>query len=86
MSSTEPPAPAITPAQRRSTGESFGIDPARYDRTRPPYPQAMIDRIVESSPGSNYLNAGCGTGIEARQFRAGAGCRTRRPDGRLRTA
>ncbi|MCC3314807.1 class I SAM-dependent methyltransferase [Nocardia africana] len=73
MSSTEPPAPAITPDQRRATGESFGIDPARYDRTRPPYPQAMIDRIVAASPGPRYLNAGCGTGIEARQFRA-AGC------------
>src|SRR5436190_13512061 len=50
--------------------ESFGIDPARYDRTRPPYPDAMIERIVAAGPGPDFLDVGCGTGIEARQFRA----------------
>jgi SAM-dependent methyltransferase len=53
--------------------ESFGVDPERYDRSRPPYPDAMIERIVAASPGSDFLDVGCGTGIEARQFRA-AGC------------
>jgi SAM-dependent methyltransferase len=30
----------------------------------------MIERIVAASPGSDFLDVGCGTGIEARQFRA----------------
>jgi SAM-dependent methyltransferase len=46
------------------------VDPERYDRARPAYPEAMIERIVTSSPGPDFLNVGCGTGIEARQFRA----------------
>jgi len=33
----------------------------------------MIERIVAASPGADLLDVGCGTGIEARQFRA-AGC------------
>jgi SAM-dependent methyltransferase len=54
--------------------ESFGIDPDRYDRTRPSYPQAMLDRIIKASPGPDVLDVGVGTGIAARQFQA-AGCR-----------
>lgn len=73
MASSEPSPRIVTPEQRRATGASFGVDAARYDRTRPRYPQAMIDRIVAASPGPAFLNVGCGTGIEARQFRA-AGC------------
>jgi SAM-dependent methyltransferase len=53
--------------------ESFGIDPERYDRTRPPYPRTMVERIIAGSPGPDVLDVGCGTGIEARQFRD-AGC------------
>ena len=53
--------------------ESFGEDPGRYDRARPPYPDALVDRIVAASPGTDVLDVGCGTGIEARQFQA-AGC------------
>ena len=53
--------------------ESFGVDAARYDRARPPYPEALIQRIVAGSPGPEVLDVGCGTGIAARQFRA-AGC------------
>jgi SAM-dependent methyltransferase len=34
----------------------------------------MVDRIVSGSPGPDFLDVGCGTGIEARQFQA-AGCR-----------
>jgi SAM-dependent methyltransferase len=53
--------------------ESFGVDPGRYDRARPPYPAALIERVVAGSPGRDLLDVGCGTGIAARQFRA-AGC------------
>ena len=54
--------------------ESFGPDPERYDRARPRYPDALVDRIVAGSPGPDVLDVGCGTGIAARQFQA-AGCR-----------
>ncbi|WP_027943582.1 class I SAM-dependent methyltransferase [Amycolatopsis taiwanensis] len=53
--------------------ESFGVDAERYDRARPRYPDAMVDRIVAASPGPDVLDVGCGTGIAARQFQA-AGC------------
>lgn len=54
--------------------ESFGSDAARYDRARPHYPQAMVERIIAASPGPDVLDVGCGTGIVARQF-AAAGAR-----------
>ncbi|GLZ35148.1 methyltransferase type 11 [Lentzea sp. NBRC 105346] len=60
-------------AQARSWASSFGEDPERYDRTRPSYPDAMVDRIIAASPGRDVLDVGCGTGIAARQF-AKAGC------------
>jgi SAM-dependent methyltransferase len=53
--------------------ESFGVDPHRYDRARPGYPDALVARIVAGSPGPDVLDVGCGTGIAARQFQA-AGC------------
>ncbi len=53
--------------------ESFGSDVERYDRTRPRYPPALVDRIVAESAGTDLLDVGCGTGIEARAFQA-AGC------------
>ncbi len=58
----------------RQMAESFGTNPDRYDRTRPGYPQAMVDRIINSSSGYDLLDVGIGTGIAARQFQA-AGCR-----------
>jgi SAM-dependent methyltransferase len=58
---------------RRRWAESFGSDAERYDRARPRYPDAMIERIVAGSPGRNFLDVGCGTGIASRQFQA-AGC------------
>lgn len=74
---TIPPERALpadpAPHQHRSIAESFGSDAERYDRTRPRYPQALVDRIVTGSPGPRVLDAGCGTGIAARQFQA-AGC------------
>ncbi|MGH8961260.1 MAG: class I SAM-dependent methyltransferase [Jatrophihabitantaceae bacterium] len=59
--------------QHRQVAESFGVDAERYDRTRPPYPAALVDRIVAGRPNPDVLDVGCGTGIEARQFQA-AGC------------
>ncbi|MBL1099059.1 class I SAM-dependent methyltransferase [Streptomyces sp. 205] len=55
--------------------ESFGSDAARYDRARPRYPQALVDRVVAAvpGPGPDVLSVGCGTGIDARQFQT-AGC------------
>jgi SAM-dependent methyltransferase len=52
----------------RQAAESFGVDASRYDRTRPPYPTALLARLLAASPGRDVLNAGCGTGIESRQF------------------
>jgi SAM-dependent methyltransferase len=59
--------------QVREVAESFGTDAGRYDRARPSYPGAMVDRIVAASPGPGVVDVGCGTGIAARQFQA-AGC------------
>lgn len=49
--------------------ESFGTDAERYDRARPSYPDALIQRIVDTAPGPDLLDVGCGTGIAGRQFR-----------------
>jgi SAM-dependent methyltransferase len=46
------------------------VDADRYDRARPRYPDALIQRIVAASPGREFLDVGCGTGIGARQYRA----------------
>jgi SAM-dependent methyltransferase len=54
--------------------ESFGTDADRYDRARPRYPDAMVERVVAACPGRDVLDVGCGTGIASRQFQA-AGCR-----------
>ena len=64
--------------------ESFGTDAERYDRTRPLYPGAMVERITAASPGPEVLDVGIGTGIEARQFQA-AGCEVLgvEPDARM---
>ncbi|GAA2314110.1 class I SAM-dependent methyltransferase [Streptomyces kunmingensis] len=66
------PSPDPRPHQHRETAESFGSDAVRYDRARPRYPRALVDRIV-AAPGPDVLDVGCGTGIAARQFQA-AGC------------
>jgi SAM-dependent methyltransferase len=65
--------PTIEPHRHRQVAESFGVDAERYDRTRPSYPEAMVDRIVAASPGPDVLDVGAGTGIVTRQF-AAAGC------------
>ncbi len=61
------------PHDARQMAESFGSNPARYDRTRPRYPSALVERIVAASPGPEVLDVGCGTGIAARQFQAAGG-------------
>jgi SAM-dependent methyltransferase len=67
------PSPVPEPHRHRQVAESFGSDAERYDRTRPAYPDALVNRIIAASPGRDVLDVGCGTGIEARQFQA-AGC------------
>lgn len=64
--------------------ESFGVDAERYDRTRPSYPVALVERIVTGSPGPSVVDVGCGTGTAARQFQA-AGCKVLgvEPDARM---
>lgn len=66
MSSTHPDE--VEPHQARQIAESFGADAERYDRARPNYPEALVDRIVAASPGRRFLDVGIGTGIAARQF------------------
>jgi SAM-dependent methyltransferase len=63
--------------EQREVAESFGSDAGRYDRARPSYPAALVDRIAAVSPGTGVpriLDVGCGTGISGRLFQA-AGCR-----------
>jgi SAM-dependent methyltransferase len=73
LSHGQPDKSGPDPHRHRQTAESFGVDAERYDRARPPYPVALVDRIVTASPGPHILDVGAGTGIEARQFQA-AGC------------
>jgi len=58
------------PHRLRQVAESFGIDADRYDRARPSYPDELIQRVIAASPGTDFLDVGCGTGIGARQYRA----------------
>lgn len=70
---TLPPPLDPTPSEphrARSAAESFGTDPERYDRTRPRYPQALLDRIMSSVNGIDVLDVGIGTGVSAQPFRA----------------
>ncbi|WP_405697454.1 class I SAM-dependent methyltransferase [Streptomyces sp. NBC_01185] len=73
LSRGEPGRSGSEPHRHRQVAESFGVDAARYDRARPPYPDALVGRIVATSPGRDVLDVVAGTGIEARQFQA-AGC------------
>ncbi|MFD7816454.1 class I SAM-dependent methyltransferase [Streptomyces sp. NPDC059785] len=77
--------PEPAPHQQRDVAESFGADAERYDRARPRYPRALVERIVAVSPGPDVLDVGCGTGIVARQC-AAAGCRVLGVDADARMA
>ncbi len=74
---TIPPGPGSASVElhkARHLAESFGSDPERYDRTRPRYPQALADRVMATSRGTEVLDVGIGTGVSAEPFRA-LGCR-----------
>src|ERR1700733_14800603 len=75
MATIPPERPAPRPAthEYRQVAEGFGADAERYDRARPSYPDALVQRIAAASPGRDVLDVGCGTGIAARLFQA-AGC------------
>ena len=47
----------------------FGSEVEAYDRLRPRYPTAVVDLIVAGEP-ELAVDAGCGTGIAARQVMA----------------
>jgi SAM-dependent methyltransferase len=51
---------------------SFGDAPELYDRTRPSYPAALVERLLADG-AAEVLDVGCGTGIVSRLFRA-RGC------------
>jgi SAM-dependent methyltransferase len=70
--------------QQRLVAESFGTEAERYDRARPCYPAALVDRLVAASRGREILDVGTGTGIAARLFASG-GCRVQgvEPDARM---
>jgi SAM-dependent methyltransferase len=75
VSTSLPFQPAFRDAHRaRAVAQSFGSDAERYDRARPRYPEALVRRVTEASPGPYVLDVGTGTGIAARQFEA-SGCR-----------
>lgn len=56
----------------RARAESFGALAELYDRARPSYPAALVDRLLPDGPRS-VLDVGCGTGIAAELF-AARGC------------
>ncbi|MEV4838499.1 class I SAM-dependent methyltransferase [Nonomuraea sp. NPDC049486] len=74
LAQEQPEPPRNEPHKARQMAESFGVDTERYDRARPDYPDALVQRIITASPGPDIVDVGCGTGIEARQFLA-AGCK-----------
>ena len=71
---TWPPSPSTLSSHlHRQVAEGFGADAGRYDRARPTYPADLISRLVAASPGRDFLDVGCGTGISSRLL-AAAGC------------
>ena len=71
------PTPVFTDRRR---AESFGSVADEYDRHRPRYPQALIERLV-TTPGLGVLDVGAGTGILSAQLvNAGANVLAVEPD------
>ncbi|NNC13381.1 methyltransferase domain-containing protein [Planctomonas sp. JC2975] len=56
----------------RQMAESFGANAEAYDRARPRYPDALVDRIIaetrHDTPRMDVLDVGIGTGISAIPF------------------
>ena len=69
-SAPQPAARDDGPYRDRELAVSFGADPARYDRSRPSYPQALADDVLAGLPGRDVLDVGIGTGLSSRPFRA----------------
>jgi SAM-dependent methyltransferase len=53
--------------RNRARATSFGQLADVYDRTRPSYPEALVDDLLARGP-SSVVDVGCGTGLFARQF------------------
>jgi SAM-dependent methyltransferase len=62
--------PTLNDEVSKRLAGSFGAEAARYDRTRPPYPGELVNRIVAASPGPRVVDVGCGTGKLSRQLQA----------------
>jgi SAM-dependent methyltransferase len=76
--------PGARSEQFRQVAEGFGANAGQYDRARPSYPPALVERVLATSPGPRVLDVGCGTGIVARLFQAaGAEVLGVDPDGRM---
>jgi len=53
----------------RDRARLFDREAERYDRSRPTYPEAVIDKVLGPSPhGLSVLDVACGTGIASRQM------------------
>ncbi|MDI3384872.1 class I SAM-dependent methyltransferase [Streptomyces sp. B-S-A8] len=50
LSPGPPGRPAPDARRLRQTARSFGTDAARYDRSRPRYPQPLVDRLAAPTP------------------------------------
>jgi SAM-dependent methyltransferase len=67
----------------RTRAESFGEVAERYERTRPSYPEGLVDELLADGP-ANVLDLGCGTGKAAALLRE-RGCEVLgvEPDARM---
>jgi SAM-dependent methyltransferase len=72
------------PHRSRDVAESFGSNAERYDRSRPRYPDAMVEHVLAGA-GRDVLDVGIGTGIAASQLKA-RGCRVFGVDADVRRA